>query len=116
MEIKQQQQNSQPKEMSAAKRALLDQYAYDTTEQYDNDGNLIDPNVSGSGGGGKEEEVMTNRAVAQKANAEKTQDLRNAKNGTQKNEERIKTKNAKLNKLKQKEERRARASKGERKR
>ena len=112
--------------MSAEKKALLDQYAYDTSEQFDNDGNLIDPNCvatnsKGSKGNKKgiegEEEVLSNRAAAQKANTEKAQSLRNAQStGTNKKIEQMKTKSAKLDKMKQKEERRKRASKGERRR
>jgi hypothetical protein len=106
-------QESGTEEMSAAKKALLEQYAYDTSEQYDNDGNLIDPSTNKTGGDGNEE--LSNRAVAQKVNAEKTQSLRNSK-GTSKKDEQKKTKNARLDKMKQKEERRNRATKGERRR
>ena len=116
------QQESDGKEMSAAKKALLDQYAYDTSEQFDNDGNLIDPNAAANSKGNKkggegEEEVLSNRAAAQKANEEKTQSLRKAQSGgTNKKTEQMKTKAAKLDKMKQKEERRKRAGKGERRR
>ena len=101
------------KEMSEAKRALLEQYAYDTSEQYDNDGNLIDPNKKSGESGGDGD--LSNKAVAQKVHQEKMQSQRQ-QGTTTKNEERIKTKNAKMDKMKQKEERRKRATKGERRR
>ena len=111
--------------MSAAKKALLDQYAYDTSERYDNDGNLIvdtGGKSGGSGNGGKKdtdgEENMSNHAMAQKANMEnKALSMKKAQStSTNKKEERIKTKNAKIDKMKAKEERRKRATKGERRR
>ena len=101
------------KEMSEAKKALLEQYAYDTSEQYDNDGNLIDPTEKSGESGGDGE--LSNKAMAQKVHQEKMLSQRQ-QNTTTKNEERIKTKNAKMDKMKQKEERRKRSTKGERRR
>jgi len=129
------------KEMDPAKRAILEQYAYVESELYDNDGNLIvtpaaDADAGKSGGGGGDDDGnatssggdkrgsigkalietdTSNRAVAQKYKQEATQQAR-ATQGPTKQEERGKTKNAKLDKMKQKEERRKRAQKGERKR
>ncbi len=132
MELRKQKQLVEMEEMDSAKKALLDQYAYDTSEQFDKDGNVIDPSSSssnkksgsgsgsgsGTGTGASSAEGdgdVSNRAVAQKAQMEKAQNLRKAQN-TSKKDERIKTKNAKLDKMKQKEERRKRATKGERRR
>lgn len=108
-------ENARRKEMDPTKKSLLEQYAYDSSEIYDDDGNLIE------GGAGKDKEegeggvIMSNRAIAEKMNRERAQQIRGAHN-TSKKEEREKTKQAKVDKMKQKEERRKRAQKGERKR
>ena len=126
------------KEMDPAKRALLEQYAYVDSEVYDNDGNLIEA-AGGDGGGdgdgngakgastakkggsgkpigkGVAEGQVSNRATAQKYRQETSTQVR-SQQGQTKSEERKKTKNSKLDKVKQKEERRKRAVKGERKR
>lgn len=116
-EMESRKQRNETKEISAAKKALLDQYAYDTSELYDKDGNVIDITTNSKGKDvNKADEDLSNREVANKVNAEKAQTLRKGHNTTSKQEERIKTKNAKLDKLKQKEERRQRATKGERRR
>ena len=107
---------SETEEISAAKKALLDQYAYDTSEKFDNDGNVIDPNASTGKNAPTQDEDLSNRAAAQKVHAEKTQQMRQSKNSSTKKDEQTKTKNARLAKIKQKEERRNRATKGERKR
>jgi hypothetical protein len=107
-------ENARRKEMDPTKKSLLEQYAYDSSEIYDDDGNLIEENV----GKNKEEEeavTISNRAMAEKMNKERAQQIRGAHN-TYKKEEREKTKQAKMDKMKQKEERRKRAQKGERKR
>ena len=96
-----------------AKRALLEQYTYDTSEVYDNNGKLVEEGASGGGGGGKGGEV-SNWAHADKLSREMVQQMRAGHNSSKK-EERQKTKNAEVDKMKQKEERRKRAQKGERK-
>lgn len=144
MELRKKEEGDAMGEVDLEKRRILEQYAYDETELYDNDGNLIvsspdmngDPSSSGpassksnskgastSGGGGSSKKAavvgggadMSNRAMAQKYAQETTQQARSTQGQTKK-EERGKTKNAKLDKIKQKEERRKRAQKGERKR
>jgi len=112
-EMESQKLQTGPKEMSEAKKALLEQYAYDTSELYDNDGKLINDSNGASGKQGDED--INNREVAKKISMEKAQGLRQSQTSS-KQEERIKTKNAKLDKIKQKEERRKRATKGERRR
>ncbi len=107
-------------ENDPAKRALLNAYAYDQSEKYDEKGNLIEDDDtkkdgSGGGSGGGEETVVSNKAYADKVNRENANALRAAKT-TSKVAERQKTKEAKKDKMKQKEERRKRAQKGERKR
>jgi len=109
-------------EIDPAKKALLAQYEYDDSEEFDNNGNLVDPTKSkntskGSKNASKEAEepVMNNREIAEKIKKEKTQQLKSSNTGSKK-EEQVKTKNAKLDKIKQKEARRNRATKGERKR
>ena len=98
-------------ELDPAKKALLAQYAYDVSETYDNDGKIVD-----SGGkDGDEEGGSSNRATAEKMNKERSQQLKGAHSVTKK-DERAKTKQAKVDKIDKKEERRNRARKGERKR
>ena len=96
--------------MDPAQRALLEQYAYDQSEAYDNEGNLIENNTNEDA-----EEPVNNRQLAEQMRQEKTQQMR-TKSSTSKKEEQMKTKNAKIEKMKQKEERQKRAQKGERKR
>mmetsp|Transcript_6533 Transcript_6533/g.9921 ORF Transcript_6533/g.9921 Transcript_6533/m.9921 type:complete len:244 (-) Transcript_6533:1250-1981(-) len=119
-EMESRKQQAETQEIDSAKKALLDQYGYDTSEQFDKDGNVVDPNTSGSnkksGPSAEGGEDLNNRAAAQKAQTEKAQNLRKSQNQSSKKDERIKTKNAKLDKMKQKEERRKRATKGERRR
>jgi len=98
------------KQMDPAQRALLEQYAYDQSEAYDNEGNLIENNTNEDA-----EEPVNNRQLAEQMRQEKTQQMR-TKSSTSKKEEQMKTKNAKIEKMKQKEERQKRAQKGERKR
>ena len=108
--------------MDASKRALLEQYGYED-QQYDDDGNVIAQEEQRGGAKGKKKgetaasssEVTSNKAYAQQMNRERAQDSRSNQRTT-KTEERQKTKNAKLDKMKKKEERRNRAHKGERKR
>lgn len=101
-------------ELDPAKQALLQQYAYDISETYDNDGKVVD--VVGGGAKKEGDEVgANNREVAAKMNKERAQQIRGAHN-TSKNDERAKTKQAKIDKMKKKEDRRNRAQKGERKR
>ena len=71
-----------------------------------------------SGGGhGEEGQTVSNKAYAEQVNRDKAQQMRATKNGaTTKVSERQKTKSAKVDKMKIKEERRKRATKGERKR
>jgi len=102
--------------MDPAKRALINQYAYDDSEMYDNDGKLVDAAAAAGAGKGKEveEEDTSNRGLAQKMVKEQAQQLRGA-GGPTKREEQQKTKSAKMDKVNKKEERRKRAVKGERK-
>lgn len=114
--------------MDASKRALLEQYGYED-QLYDEEGNVIvQEESSGSGGGSKgkkkgeatgaassSSEVPSNKAYAQQMNKERALESR-SKQGSTKTEERQKSKSAKLDKIKKKEERRNRAQKGERKR
>jgi hypothetical protein len=88
-------------EPDAAKRALLARFAYEAPEE-DEDGEDDAP-------------VLTNRQVAEKAAQEAAAAMR-GKSVQTKNEERTKTKAAKQQKVQAKEERRQRATKGERKR
>ena len=107
-------------DMDPVKRALMERFAYDDSELYDDNGELIvssgtsSNDAKGKGRGGDETEE-SNRSIAQKLNKEKAQELRKAQVQT-KSEERVKTKNAKLEKINKKEERRKRAQKGERRR
>lgn len=98
------------KQMDPAQRAFIEQYAYDESEAYDNEGKLIENNASADA-----EEAVSNRQVAEQMRQEKTQQMR-TKSSTSKKEEQMKTKNAKIEKMKQKEERQKRAQKGERRR
>ena len=98
------------KQMDPSQRAFIEQYAYDQSEAYDNEGKLIENKNDGGA-----EEVVTNRQVAEQMRQEKTQQMR-TKSSTSKKEEQMKTKNVKIEKMKQKEERQKRAQKGERRR
>jgi hypothetical protein len=82
-----------------AKRALVNRFAYDEDE----------------GAEDTEEAPMTNRDVAKQREVEKANELRSHKRTTKK-EEQQKTKEAKQSKVQLKEERKKRATKGERKR
>ena len=95
-------------EMDEMKRALVEKYAYDESVLFDEQGNEI-TNHSDE----EEEKFLSNRQIAQQQHLEKMQELRTA-NCTSKKDEREKTKLAKLEKNKQKEDRRLRAQKGER--
>jgi hypothetical protein len=88
----------------AAKRALVERYAYDE----DDEGGI-------GGNGGEEETVVTNQEAAAAAARERAEALK-SKNVTSKKEEQQKTAKARLEKARLKEERRSRATKGERKR
>lgn len=81
-----------------AKRALVDRFAYE-----DDNGNDDD------------EAPVTNQEVAKQREEEASKELRSHKQTTKK-EEQQKTKEARLNKVQLKEERKKRATKGERKR
>jgi len=87
----------------AAKRALLNRFAYE------------DPEGEGSDEDNEAPPHITNQQAAQQLEQVKHQELR-AHKTTTKREEQQKTAQAKKNKLQLKEERRQRASKGERKR
>jgi hypothetical protein len=91
-----------------AKRALVERYAYDDSELYDENGNLVVSDTN-------EEQVLTNQEVAQQAMAERSQELKQ-KNPSSKKEEQQKTAKAKQDKAKLKEDRRSKAQKGERRR
>jgi len=96
------------KEMDEVKRALVQRYAYDESILFDEEGNEIH-NLSDE----DDEKFISNRQIAQQLHIEKMQQLRTV-HGVNKKEEREKTKLAKLEKNKQKEDRRLRAQKGER--
>jgi len=85
----------------AAKKAILRQYAYEAD----------DPDGEEEEGGA----VNVNKQSAQQLLAEKSQEMRSQKTTTKKDEQ-VKTKEAKQAKVNAKEERRNRATKGERKR
>lgn len=87
---------------SAAKQALMERFGYDDDD--DARGKKED-----------EEQPLTNRQVAKQLDVEKTKAMREHKTAT-KREEQQKTAQAKQNKIQLKEERRKRATKGERKR
>jgi hypothetical protein len=90
-----------------AKRALIERFGYDVPE----DDDIEDHTASGA------DAILTNRQVAKMAEMERAQQLRVHKGGTAtKKEEQQKTAQAKRNKQQIKEERRKRATKGERKR
>lgn len=93
--------------LTDAQRAIVDKYAYDESEVYDKDGNLV-PDKANS------ETVVTNKDVAAQLNMEKAKELRK-QNTSSKKDAQMETKQAKLDKLKIKEDRRKRAVKGERK-
>lgn len=111
------------KEMDPAKRALLAQYAYDESELYDCNGNLITESKTDLDPSKKQNKVNAsttsneseNNVVTKKVNKENARQARSTQIQTKKSE-REKTKNAKQDKLKQKEERRKRTQKGERRR
>ena len=106
-------------EMDPAKKALIEQYAYDTSEIYDNDGKVVDQKAAAKGKGkdkDAEEEPTSNKGLAEKMNKERAQQMRSGGQSSTKKDERMKTKQAKLDKVKQKEERRKKSTKGERKR
>ena len=97
-----------PKELDDTKRMLVARYAYDESEMYDKDGNLI-------AGTGETDEanMVSNKDAAAMASQEKLRQMKSQKTVSKK-EEQQKTKQAKLDKIKLKEERRNRAQKGER--
>jgi hypothetical protein len=86
-------------EQDAARKALVARFAYDIPDEDDADN----------------EGVLSNKEVAAQAKLEQTQGLRQQK-VTTKREEQQKTAKARVDKANAKEERRARATKGERKR
>lgn len=94
-----------PKEVDEAKQALVARYAYDESESYDKDGNL----VAKAG----EDKVMTNKDLAVQVTQEKSNAMRQNTGGGKKVEQE-KTKKSMEDKKRQKEERRNRATKGER--
>ena len=109
-ELEQQQQGmmKKSKELDDTKRMLVARYAYDESEMYDKDGNLI------AATGESDEAVMvSNKDAAAMASQEKLRQMKSQKTVSKK-EEQQKTKQAKLDKVKLKEERRNRAQKGER--
>lgn len=87
----------------AAKRALLDRFGYE------------DPDEDGKAASGDAEEPVSNREVAKLMDLAKARAMREHKGAT-KREEQQKTALARKNKMDLKEERRKRATKGERKR
>jgi hypothetical protein len=88
--------------LTLAQQAILDKYAYDESEVYDKDGNLVQqPSDSSSS------TLMSNKDVA-------VQEIRKSTVPSKKDAQK-ETKQAKLDKLKLKEDRRKRAVKGERK-
>jgi hypothetical protein len=88
----------------AAKKAMLQRFAYEQDEDQQQQ------QQKGEEDGG----VVTNKQVAQQANLAKSQELKSRKVTTKK-EEQAKTKEAKLKKVEAKEDRKKRATKGERK-
>mmetsp|Transcript_21449 Transcript_21449/g.32569 ORF Transcript_21449/g.32569 Transcript_21449/m.32569 type:complete len:222 (-) Transcript_21449:185-850(-) len=95
-------------EVDDAKRSLVERFAYDESEQYDNDGKLI-------GTSNVVETVVSNKDAAMQAHQEKAKEMRSNQKSS-KREEQAKTTQSKRDKMQQKEERRNRAQKGERKR
>jgi hypothetical protein len=95
----------QPKEVDEAKRELVARYAYDESEVYDNNGILVES--------AKEDKVMTNKDLAIQVTQAKSNEMRQ-KTGGGKKEEQEKTAKSKQDKIRQKEERRNRTTKGER--
>jgi hypothetical protein len=109
-ELEQQQQGmtKKSKELDDTKRLLVARYAYDESEMYDKDGNLI-----AATGESDEAAMVSNKDAAAMASQEKLRQMKSQKTVSKK-EEQQKTKQAKLDKVKLKEERRNRAQKGER--
>lgn len=95
-------------EFDEAKRSLVERYAYDESEQYDKDGNLIGTSNFG-------ETAVNNKDVAMQTRQEKSKEIKSNQKSS-KREEQAKTAQAKRDKMRQKEERRNRAQRGERKR
>lgn len=91
-------EKKQTEELDETKRALVQRYAYEEDDDEQ-----------------EEEEVVTNRQAAAEMALEKAKEARKSQVST-KVEERQKTKAAKLDKAKKLEERRKKATKGERKR
>ena len=66
-----QKEQAEAQRIDIAKKALSDQYAYDTSQQYDKDGNIVDPssNNASSKISSRQSadgcEDLSNRAVAQ---------------------------------------------------
>mmetsp|Transcript_13205 Transcript_13205/g.23956 ORF Transcript_13205/g.23956 Transcript_13205/m.23956 type:complete len:224 (-) Transcript_13205:206-877(-) len=94
------------KEMDPAKKALLDQYAYDQESQYDDEGNLVVDE--------EEDAPLSNRKFAAQQSQEQRDELKKG-SGVTKRQSQEATAKAKMDKNRQKEERRKRATKGERK-
>lgn len=95
------------KELDDAKRAVVERYAYDESEVYGNDGQLL------SGGGS--EKIVNNKEAAAQAHLDTVKQEKN-KNVASKKDEQKKTADAKKDKQRVKEERRNRTTKGERRR
>jgi hypothetical protein len=96
-----------PKEIDDAKKALLARFAYDESETYDNDGKMV-------ASGGTSDNVITNKDMAAQVNQEKSKELKQ-QSGSSKKDEQAKTKQAREDKVRGKEERRKKTTKGERK-
>lgn len=114
--IRQKMENqSNDETMDAAKRALIEQYSYDYTQ--DGDGNAIgggdDDDTAANNGGGVS---SSNREHAAHTMREKTAKMKKSNNQVSKKDAREETKKAKEDKKNKKEERRKRAVKGERQR
>ena len=92
---------------AAAKRALVARYAFENDDDEDN--------TNKNNANGDEEAPLTNRQVAAQLAQEKAREMRGQAVQTKK-EEQQKTAKAKMEKARLKEERRKRATKGERKR
>jgi hypothetical protein len=104
-----------------AKRALVLRFAYENDDDDDKTNNNKSDGVhhhrgGGGDGGGGEGTLITNREYAKQMELERTREMRSHKQTATKREEQQKTKEARQNNLELKEERRKRATKGERKR
>jgi len=100
-----------PEEVDASKEALLSRFAYDDSEVYDKDGNLVDPAAAaGKSKGGK------SKGSTAAASAGEGKGADNHKAQQSKADARAQTKQANAKKAAAKEQRRQRATKGERRR